>query len=407
VSRSLRVLVLTYETPAYPGGGGASRQHCLLEPLARHHTVRVVSTGGAPRFGRLPDRVDVELVDPGPEVPADGPWLRKNLGHYWRGRPWLHLLAEHHRRALAARLPSELRGFRPDVVVVQHGELAPLLDDLPAGTASVLELHNMLLSVQLQQLRAGRGRWLAVKSALELPVMARWERHDLRAATVAVAASEHDARVARRLARSARIAVVENCVDSAYFANPGRPAQPCRVLFSASFQYPPNQAAAVDLLREVLPAVRARTPDAELALAGQQMPDDLARLAAGTPGCRVVGEVADMREQLWAAAVALAPMRQGSGSPLKAIEALAAGVPVVGSRRVAAALRLREADGLLGADGPAELAAAITALLGDPARRARLGAAGVELARTRFDREVVAPGFEAAVVRAAAAAGSG
>jgi len=273
VSPSLRVLVLTYETPAYPGGGGASRQHCLLEPLARRHTVRVVSTGGAPRFGRLPEGVDVELVDPGPEVEAGGPWLRKNLDHYLRGRPWLHLLAEHHRRALAARLPGELRDFRPDVVVVQHGELAPVLDDLPTGTASVLELHNMLLSVQLQQLRAGRGRWLAVKSALELPGMARWERHDLRAATVAVAASARDARLARRLAPSARIEVVENCVDAAYFANPGRPPQPCRMVFAASFQYPPNRAAAVELLREVLPAVRARTPDAELALVGQQMPD--------------------------------------------------------------------------------------------------------------------------------------
>jgi len=403
VSAGLRVLVLTYETPAYPGGGGASRQHCLLEPLARRHTVRVVSSGGPPRFGRLPAGVEVELVESGPEVEFGGPWLRKNLEHYWRGRPWLHLLAEHHRRALAARLPAELDSFRPDVVVVQHGELAPLLDGVPASLATVLELHNMLLSVQAQQVRSGgRGAWAAVKAALELPAMARWERRDLRRATVAVAASRHDLRLAGRLAPSARVALVENCVDTGYFADPGRPARPERVVFVASFHYPPNQAAAAELLRDVLPALRARRPAAELALVGQQMPAWLAEMAAATPGCVCVGEVPDVREELWGAALALAPMRQGSGSPLKAIEALAAGVPVLGSRRVAAALGVGESGGLAVADGAPATAMAIAVLLDDPARRARLAAAGVATARARFDREVVAPEFEAAVLRAAA-----
>jgi glycosyltransferase involved in cell wall biosynthesis len=111
--------------------------------------------------------------------------------------------------------------------------------------------------------------------------------------------------------------------------------------------------------------------------------------------------VPDVREELWGAPVALAPMRQGSGSPLKAIEALAAGVPVVGSPRVAAALRLGAEDGLVVAARPRDTAGAVAGLLGDPARRERLGAAGAAVARARFDRAVWAPRFEAAVVQAA------
>src|SRR5690349_20779080 len=96
---AVRVLVLTYETPAWPGGGGAGRMHALLEALASRHAVRVLSTGGPPRFGRTPAGVELRLLDPGPPDGAPpGNWLGKNAGHYLRGDPWLHRLAAHHAR---------------------------------------------------------------------------------------------------------------------------------------------------------------------------------------------------------------------------------------------------------------------------------------------------------------------
>ena len=400
----MRVLVLTYETPSYPGGGGASRQHCLLEPLAERHQVRVLSTGGAPRFGRLPAGVDLELIDPGDPVEDHGPWLRKNVRHYAGGRPWLHLLAEHHRRALSERVPDELETFRPDVAVVQHGELASLLALIPRGVARVLELHNMLLAVQVQQLGV-RGPWERVKAALEIPIMARWERRDLLASTVAVAASEADRRLAQRLAHAARVEVVPNCVDAGYFAPAGadaatRPAE--TIIFTASFQYPPNQDAARVLLAEVLPRVRRERPGAQLLLAGQQMPEWLVELVAATDGAAAAADVADLRGLLAEASIALAPLRTGSGSPLKAIEALAAGVPVVASRRVAGALAIDARDGLTVADGADETARAVIRLLESEPARLAAGRAGRLRVLRSFDRRVVAPLFEQVLVEALA-----
>jgi glycosyltransferase involved in cell wall biosynthesis len=406
--RRVRVLVLTYETPAYPGGGGASRQFCLLEPLARENIVRVVSTGGRPRFGRTPHGVELEFVDPGPELVFGGSWLRKNAGHYVRGRPWLHRHAEHHLRALQARLPDELARFAPDAVIVQHGQLGDLLHAVPRRVARVLELHNMLITVQLQQLRGG-GLWDRAKSALELPLMARWESRDLRASTLSVAATAGDARLARRLAPRSRIEVIENCVDTAYFTNPGIEALPARIVFTASFHYPPNQQAARMLLDDVLPLVRAQIPDAELALVGQQMPDGLHEQARASPGAVVVGEVDDVRPLLWNAAVAMAPMVTGSGSPLKAIEAMAAGVPVVGSSRVGRALGVARSGthfggnapgGLIVADGPAATAAAILEILRDTDLRTSLSRAAVATARAGFDSVPAAARFEQLLRRA-------
>ena len=370
--------------------------------MARRHAVRVVSTGGHPRFGRTPEGVDLELVDPGPELEFGGPWLSKNVGHYVHGRPWLHRNAEHHLQALRARLPDELARFAPDAVIVQHGQLGGLLHAVPRGVARVLELHNMLVTVQLQQLRDG-GAWDRAKSALELPLMARWESRDLRASTLSVAATARDARLARRLAPRSWIEVIENCVDTGYFTNPGIEPLPARIVFTASFHYQPNQEAARMLLDDVLPLVRTRIPDAELALVGQQMPDWLRTRANAAPGAVVVGEVDDVRPHLWNASVAMAPMVAGSGSPLKAIEAMAAGVPVIGSGRVGRALGLGRsgtdndgaaAGGLIVADGPAATAASIIEILRDTDRRASLSRAAVTAARAGFDSAAAAARFE-------------
>ena len=383
----MRVLVLSYETPAYPSGGGPSRQHSLLEPLADRHQIRVLSTGGTPRLGRLPAGVDVRFVDSGRPLghPAER-WMAKHLNHYRGTDPWIDRPAAHHRRALAAALPGELEAFTPDVVVVEHGELGPLVHRVPAPVGSVLVLHNILLSVQAQKIR-GAGIVGGANGVLELAVIARRERADLGRATQVVVVTERDAGLARRLNRSAEVTVVPNCVDTGYFRRRGPRAERPTVVMTASYQYPPNQWALTELVDDVFPAVRLRVPDAELVLVGQQMPAALRAHAEAQPGVRVAGEVDDIRPELERAWVSVAPLRKGSGSPLKVIEALAAGVPVVGTSRVAAALGLRVGlDGVLTGDSPADLAVAIGTVLDDPSARDRLAAAGERVARGRFDR---------------------
>ncbi|HWW44500.1 MAG TPA: glycosyltransferase, partial [Acidimicrobiia bacterium] len=93
--------------------------------------------------------------------------------------------------------------------------------------------------------------------------------------------------------------------------------------------------------------------------------------------------------------IAVAPLRKGSGSPLKVIEALAAGVPVAVTPRVARALGLAgEDDGIAIAEAPSELGATIAALLSDRPRLDRAAAGGEVTARTRFDRVQAAAQLE-------------
>ncbi|MDR1603701.1 MAG: glycosyltransferase family 4 protein [Gracilibacteraceae bacterium] len=153
-----------------------------------------------------------------------------------------------------------------------------------------------------------------------------------------------------------------------------------------------SRERGLEVMLEAMPLVRKRFPEAECALAGPLDEGSLNRryrplepwLARG--GVRSLGRVpyAEVPALLRRARVALVPLlatlNYTKAIPVKLIEYMAAGLPVVGSdfghiRRIVAESRC----GLLARPGdPADLARQICALLADPAAAAAAGQRGWE-----------------------------
>jgi glycosyltransferase involved in cell wall biosynthesis len=124
---------------------------------------------------------------------------------------------------------------------------------------------------------------------------------------------------------------------------------------------------------------------------------------------RVTGYVADLRPHLQGATVAAAPIPYGAGIQNKVLEAMACGLPVVASPQAGSALQARPGIDLLMAGEPADFAAALLKLLGDPALRRALGEAGRQYAVAHHRWERIVGDLEAIyadVVRQAEPAGS-
>ncbi len=150
-----------------------------------------------------------------------------------------------------------------------------------------------------------------------------------------------------------------------------------------------------DVLLAAAPKVLARHPEACFAWVGEG--PERARLTAQAAALgvaervRFLGHRDDVPALLGAADLFVLPSRF-EGHPLAALEALAMGLPVVGTR----VCGLDEAvlpgeTGLLVEPGQAEeLAAAILDLLADGALRRRMGQAGRRLVAARFDARAMA-----------------
>lgn len=111
-----------------------------------------------------------------------------------------------------------------------------------------------------------------------------------------------------------------------------RPATPPEFLFLGRLNVPHNDDAICSFLRQAGERLWQLCPDAVVRVVGAAPSTALRALAAERPGSVVLdGFVPDLDEVFQRATAVLAPLRFGSGIKIKVLEALARGVPVVGT----------------------------------------------------------------------------
>ena len=172
---------------------------------------------------------------------------------------------------------------------------------------------------------------------------------------------------------------------------PPSPAPHPVVFFAGKLDYRPNVDACEWLVEEIMPRVRERVPDALLVLAGRDPAPAVRRLAGPlveVTGALSADDLARRRSQAWVETV---PLRMGSGVRFKALEAMAAGIPLVATTLGAAGTGAVPGRHALIADTAPDLAAAIAGLLPDPRRRAALATAARSLAAERHSWERITP----------------
>jgi len=233
-------------------------------------------------------------------------------------------------------------------------------------------------------------RWLY--GQLEARKIRAWERRACASVATTLVCSEVDRAILRRLCPAAPMPIVPNTVDTEFYAPAGQP-EPLTVLFQGGMDWHPNRDAVEFFAAAILPSLRRLVPGVTFRVAGRSPDEQFRRRLAAVPGLEFTGTVPDMRTEIARATVCVVPLRIGSGTRLKILEAGAMGKAIVSTRVGAEGLDFRHGEEILLADKPDGFAQGVAALLRDAPRRSSLGLA----ARQRVQKEYSYPALQAAV----------
>jgi polysaccharide biosynthesis protein PslH len=383
-----RILFVTSRIPFPPREGHQLRSWNLLRAAASRHEVHLLSlqrqddpsepaaeltnTVASFQAVRLPG-----LANPPAALATAGRWLRER-------QPLLVA------RYLGSEMREEFvrRVHGVDLVHLDILPLAGLMPLVPDSIPVVLNEHNVesLLLQSRSEIETSSWRRLLLKK--QVAALTRFERSACTIADRVLSCSEPDAVRLRELAPAADVHVVPNGVDLEFF-NCGRDeavGDDRTLVFVGQMAWFPNRDGIIDFIDSTLPLIRARW-DVRLKVIGK--PDGIPADAARDDSVEFTGFIDDLRPAVRDAAVYVVPLRAGSGTRLKILEAMAMGKAIVSTRIGAEGIALQDGINALLADTPEDFAAAVCRLLENRGLRQRLGQAARELVESKYGWDAI------------------
>ncbi|MYN10685.1 TIGR03087 family PEP-CTERM/XrtA system glycosyltransferase [Pseudoduganella aquatica] len=379
------LLLLVHRIPYPPNKGDKIRSYHLLKHLAEHYRVHLATF--------VDDQDDWQHVPRLQAMTASAHFAPLNpkkarvrsLGALLGNRS---LSLDYYRDAGLRRWVDEtVRREGITRIVVFSSAMAQYAEAYPDATRVV-----DFVDVDSDKWRqyAEKKSWpMSMLYAHEARQLLAYERRVALECDAALFVSAPEAELFRTLApeSAARTGHFSNGVDTAYFSPEGPQGQPhdhpytaqeLPLVFTGAMDYWPNIDAVTWFARDVLPAVRARHPQAVFYIVGARPASEVQELA-GLPGVVVTGTVPDVRPYVAHASLCVAPLRIARGIQNKVLEAMAMARTVVVSPQALEGIEAEPGRSLLlAADAPAFIATVNAALDQPDAAIGRAARATVE-----------------------------
>lgn len=380
----MRILVVTYRLPVYPGDAPSNTIFHLVKHLSRNHEVflaglahRTFSRDSLERISQYCRRVE---------------WISCPK---WRG-------AWRTARGVASSEPLQMWYYRTRA-------FSDLVQKIIAEEKIELAYGYHLRSAQFLANLDSIPRVLAIQPAQVLHFGRRYQltRHPILRAIYGMEYRRlvgYEAALAQRFDSCVLISNrdwdaidPERRLDNV-FLNPhgtdvlsyAPPADVVResdtVVFSGSMSMDTNSNAAHYFHREILPLVWARRPETKFRIVGKDPPRSLMKLG-GDRRISITGTVPDIRPYLWKSSVGVDPVRMAAGMQNKLIEGMAAGLPMVITPEANEGIRAPEGHAVLVGHTPEEFAAHVLLLLEDAERARTVATEGLAFVQAHWSWE--------------------
>jgi glycosyltransferase involved in cell wall biosynthesis len=288
---------------------------------------------------------------------------------------------------MTACISQHLQSTGTSFDVIFADGLYTLVNLPPTNIPVALNCHNIEWVILERYAALERNPLKRYYAGVEARRMRAAERRACERSAVTMVCSDRDRGLLREICREQRIYVVPNCVDiNRYNSCETEPdTKPAPVLlYQGGMDWYPNRDAVEYFVRDMLPAIRDQFPRTIFVVAGRNPSDGFVRKFSHVGGIEFTGTVPEMQPYISKATIIVVPLRIGSGTRLKILEAAAAGKAIVSSNIGAEGLEFKSGKDILLADDQNDFVNAVVRLLRDPQQRAELGRAARETVVNRY-----------------------
>lgn len=378
----MKVLFLTYDLPYPLISGGKIRAYYLLKNLSQNHEITLFS------YYRQEEQKKYlpELKKHCQSIflfKRRKPWSWQNLLRSFL-TPLPFTAATYYSPPLKKALEKELKENKYDLVHFESFYPAlylPLVKKMGIKTL----MGNENIEYQVYNRYANQQffffRWLL---KLEILKMRLFEEKLWQLTDVNLALSKEDATAIKKVTKKDCF-VIPNGADPNAFKNIRMSQEERNLIFVGTLIYQANNDAIRFFLKEIYPEIVKRDPKVKFVLVSWYQPSWL-KIYLADPSIKFIQDKETPASEFFQQGnIFIAPMRVASGTNIKILEAMAAGLPVVTTSAGIEGIEAKQGQEALVENEPLQFAQETVKLFKDKSRYQRLGKAGQALVKKLYD----------------------
>ncbi|MBA3014365.1 MAG: glycosyltransferase [Desulfobulbaceae bacterium] len=387
----MKILWLSHLIPYPPKGGVLQRSYNLVKEISRYHEVDLLAFNQKELIGPLFESVSAGVEEARIalsvlcrrlsffEIASDcstyGAYTLalKSLFHEPYNINWLKS------KAFAATMTSWLEQEKYDLVHFDTISLVPFFSLLPPVIATTLDHHNIESHMLLRRSARETNVLKRLYFWQEGVRLAGYERRYCPQFSLNITCSDIDKKRLLGLAPQSKVLSIPNGVDLDFFKPVGLPIHPNRLIFVGTMNWYPNVEAVLYIADNLWPRLKKMHPNLTFDVIGANPPDKIRSLADRFADFHIHGFVDDVRPFIETATVYVCPIRDGGGTKLKILDAMAMAKAVVAHPVACEGINVTHDKNILLADDDTSFINHIDSLLNTEDRRYALGMAARKL----------------------------
>jgi glycosyltransferase involved in cell wall biosynthesis len=407
-----KLLWLSHLVPYPPKGGVLQRSFNLLREISKDFDVYLFcfnqETFLKSSFPDTPDPLSQALRGLEPYTRkiqvTDIPYSRHSFGkHYVALKSLLTNRSYTQSWLQSTEAENQIKAFIADqdfdavhFDTISLGVYRHLVTDTPA----VLNHHNIESRMLVDRSRNEKNIIKKLYFQMEAQRLLSAEKKLCPSFNLNITCSEDDARELNTISPKSSVDVVPNGVDIDYFyPRPNDRPTPSYsyLVFAGGLSWYPNLDAMNYFVDEIWPELKSRIPSIRMSLVGRNPPKKFIDLSERDPNFVVHGFVDDVRPYLWDATAYICPIRDGGGTKLKILDALAVGVPLIAQNFSCKGIAVEPNRHVLFASSPKDYVDQVEKILSDSEMCNRLTINGPKFIKDNFSYKNIGRNYSALI----------